>query len=199
MLTSINSKDSSELRNKMFSCGFESLKLENHHIDKIIWIDNTLNSIEQVHNSILESLPPNTEIILNKELNQYGCKNKGAGIIECIRHLGHQILNYDFYIHHEPRTIVKDQKQFNKFFTNNLTTFATTNLKTQFWTGTFKANSKDLFKYVNQINLNEMCKKFISIEDDLKKYYDMMKINYLKLEKAGVIWHDYKKGIYFDA
>lgn len=200
MITSLDSHQNSPQRTGMFIRGFESLSLIKKYLVEtdIIWIDNTIETKEKIPNGIVKHIPEECEIILNTSLNVFGKQNKGAGVIECIKHLGEKILDYDFYIHHEPRTVILDTDRFCRFFLNEKSLFARPTIRSQFWTGTFRSKPKDIFSYANEVNLKNMCSSSISLEDDLPSFYNSKKIEYETMDLAGVLWHDCVTGTYRD-
>ena len=185
--------DKSEIRIKQFINGlnkfFSYLPLicKNHTID-ILVSDNTVN--DKLPDNIINILPEN--IIIRTCLNNnFGCINKGAGEIEQWLYNKDLIQQYDWFIHFEPRQLLKSNQFIENFlnFPRNLFTINTN--VTHFNTGLFCIKTEHLLNYIKNINLKHMVSNYISIEDDLYNYFIQNNIDFDTLEKMDLIWFPY--------
>ena len=189
-------------REQQITLGLKSLKNINTQrkmVDMIL-IDNTVDEIEDLPLSIRVELPTNCTVITNSSLNNYGKINKGAGILEMIRSIQSKLDEYDFYVHHEPRTFVNDPIMFDSFFDRPRNYFRTGSAcdvnENSFWTGTFFTKTSDLKFFLDHADLQKLCEESISIEFHIKEFYDKHNIPYDETKTAGVIWHDRGAGVY---
>lgn len=194
-----NSEDELVLTNResWIVAGLESLKKISHHDTKhdMILIDNSVNCIEELPKLIRSSIPQRCDIITDDCLNKYGKNNKGAGNLEMTNSIREKIEKYDFYIHHEPRTVIRHSEMFDSFFDNPRNLFrngSCDNSKdnSQFWTGTYFISTKDMIKLLDWVDLNEMCQKYISIEYHIRSFFNLNNILFDTVEDAGILWND---------
>lgn len=166
---------------------FEYIDILNKYTVDIIIFDNTMNKTEKLPEKILEIIPNNVKII-NDNVNNYGCKNKGAGLIECWRYLNNSIGQYDFLIHFEPRQLLLNFNFIQNFLENprNLFTYGANN--NHFNTGLFCISCKVLLIFINSVNLDEMCNKSISIEYVLFDFFKKFNIPYRLTDKMELVW-----------
>jgi hypothetical protein len=166
---------------------FEYNEILNTHKVDIIIFDNTLNKIEELPEEIKNSIPTNVKIIV-KNINNYGSKNKGSGLIECWRYLKNIIYEYDFLIHFEPRQLLLNFNFIQSFLDNprNLFTYGEGNK--HFNTGLFCMDCKILISFINTVNLDIMVSKYISIEYMIFDFFVGKKIPYFLKDKMELIW-----------
>ena len=169
---------------------FEYIEILNNYKVDIIIFDNTINKTEMLPEKILEIIPNNVKI-LNDNVNNYGCINKGAGLIECWNYLNNSINQYDFLIHFEPRQLLLNFNFIKNFLENprNLFTYGANN--NHFNTGLFCISCKVLVTFIKSINLNEMCQKYTSIEYILFDFFKKFNIPYCLRDKMELVWFPY--------
>ena len=166
---------------------FEYIEILNNYKVDIIIFDNTINKTEMLPEKILEIIPDNVKVI-NDNVNNYGCINKGAGLIECWKYLNNSISQYDFFIHFEPRQLLLNFNFITNFLENprNLFTYGENN--NHFNTGLFCISCKVLITFIKSINLHEMCQKCISIEYILLDFFKKFNIPYCLTDKMELVW-----------
>ncbi len=160
--------------------------IKKHDVDVYI-IDNTIKNGESLPKEILNIIPSNIHFSLCLK-NEFGKKNKGAGLIDTWQYNKDLIQKYDWIIHFEPRQLLKSF-QFIESFLKEPRNLFTINVNVEhFNTGLFCINKQHLLNYINNCDLNKMVNNSISIEDDLYKYFQENKINYDTLEKMDLLW-----------
>ena len=186
-----------EHRKRWIVEGLRSLqKIENHFENcDSIFMDNTVDNIDDLPEEIVNSIPKSFDLVLDSSLNQYGRINSGAGNLEMTRSLLDTIDKYDFYVHHEPRTVIRHSKMFDSFFDNPRNYFRIGSCVdskdvSQFWTGTYFISSSDLKSFLEWANLDQMCSQSISIEYHIKTFFDTNNIAYDVTTEAGILWND---------
>tara|TARA_B100000401_G_scaffold215527_2_gene145471 strand:- start:5413 stop:6036 length:624 start_codon:yes stop_codon:yes gene_type:complete len=160
--------------------------LKDNNVDIFI-TDNTVSEYTNLPNEILNAIPDNCKIItcLN---NNYGSINKGAGLIEQWLYNKKLIEQYDWFIHFEPRQLLKSN-QFIESFLKEPRNLFTMNVNTyHFNTGLFCISKENLLNYINNCNLKKMVNNRICIEDDLYKYFKEKNLHYDTLEKMDLFW-----------
>ena len=186
-----------EDRKKWIVDGLQSLQKLANHFEKCdsIFMDNTVDSVDELPEEILINIPESFDIVLDSSLNQYGKINSGAGNLEMTRSLLDKFDKYDFYIHHEPRTVIRHSKMFDSFFENPRDYFrigSCTDAKdmNQFWTGTYFTSTSNLKRFLEWANLDQMCNQRISIEYHIKAFFDTNNTPFDTTTDAGILWHD---------
>ena len=166
---------------------FEYIEILNNYKVDIIIFDNTINKTESLPKNILDVIPDNVKVI-NDNVNNYGCINKGAGLIECLKYLNNSISQYEFLIHFEPRQLLLNFNFITNFLENprNLFTYGENN--SHFNTGLFCISCKVLITFIKSINLHEMCEKYISIEYILLDFFKKFNIPYCLTDKMELVW-----------
>lgn len=160
--------------------------IKKHNVDVYI-IDNTIKNGETLPKEILNIIPSNIHLSLCLK-NEFGKKNKGAGLIDTWQYNKDLIQKYDWIIHFEPRQLLKSF-QFIESFLKEPRNLFTINVNVEhFNTGLFCINKQHLLNYINNCDLNKMVNNSISIEDDLYKYFQENQINYDTLEKMDLLW-----------
>ena len=161
--------------------------------DKIIDVyihDNTSENKTDLPNTILNIIPNNIKIIpaIN---NNYGCKNKGAGIIEQWVYCKKIIEKYDYFIHFEPRQLLIDNQFIDNFVKNPRTIFTYGNGKNHFNTGLFVCKTQELLKFINEVPPSLLVEKSLSIEYVIYNFFKNYNIPYDILDKMNSIWYPY--------
>ena len=162
--------------------------LDKYDIDVYI-TDNTIDNINNIPIQILNVLPKNVKFSVFNN-NIYGCYNKGAGLIQTWLYNKELISQYDWFIHFEPRQLLKSFYFIENFLKNPRNLFTINVNVKHFNTGLFCLESKHLMNYCNHINLIHMINNYISIEDDLYNYINNNDIKYDILDKMDLIWFD---------
>ena len=98
-----------------FKC-FSNFLLDKTNELSFVLSDNTVNNISDKILNIIPFKKYNIMLYASKLNNKYGCKNKGAGLIEHWRYMKEAIKSFDWIIHFEPRMLLKSEK----FFTNSV-------------------------------------------------------------------------------
>ena len=166
---------------------FEYIEILNNYKVDIIIFDNTINKTEMLPAKILEIIPKNVKII-NDMVNNYGCINKGAGLIESWIYLNNYISQYDFLIHFEPRQLLLNFNFITSFLENPRNLFNHGGSNDHFNTGLFCISSKVLTTFIKSINLNEMCEKYISVEFILFDFFKKFNVPYCIADKMELVW-----------
>jgi hypothetical protein len=160
--------------------------LKEFNVDIYVF-DNTLSKNDKLPQQLLDVIPEYVTIITD-EVNNYGCINKGAGLIESWRYLKDIIDKYDFLIHFEPRQILQNFNFIQYFLHNQENLFRLGEGNNHFYTGLFSIKCESLINYINNVNINEMVIKYISVEYDIYNYFINNKITYSIRDKMEVIW-----------
>jgi hypothetical protein len=155
--------------------------------------DNTIIDDFHIPEKISKLLKLNSINTSCKIKNDFGPKNKGAGLIEMWLSNIEIIEKYKWIIYFEPRTLLKD-----KFFIEECLEFPDNRFKVlnengnlHFYTGLFMIESKILIEFCRSVDINDMINKKICIEKSLKDFMDTRYPNYSKYEnKLNIIWHD---------
>ena len=180
-----------------FKC-FSNFLLDKTNELSFVLSDNTVNNISDKILNIIPFKKYNIMLYASNLNNKYGCKNKGAGLIEHWRYMKEAIKSFDWIIHFEPRMLLKSEKFFNEFFlNNNENNFKSifkygSKLKNHFNTGLFSCKSYDLIKFINKYSPKYLVDNKISIEYII---YDHFKNNnniYI-IDTLDVIWYDTHK------
>jgi hypothetical protein len=165
------------------------LQYNNYKNDNVdIYItDNTIEKNHSLPSEILDILSKNINIITCMN-NNYGKYNKGAGLIEQWLYNKELIKKYNWLIHFEPRQLLESNYFIESFFKNKRNLFTLNKNTKHFNTGLFCIETKYLLNYIHSVNLDNMVKNYISIEDHLYSYFNNKKINYDILDKMDLLW-----------
>jgi hypothetical protein len=151
-------------------------------IVKIVFVDTTTTVL---YSDIQEQLDG---IVILKNDNQYGSKNKGAGVITQWKHAQSILQNYTWVIHFEPRVLLQDDTFFKNFFTNPETRFKYGSSKQDhFCTNLFSVKSKKLIEFMDKTNREEMVNQRVSIEYII---YDHFRSDALIVDVLRIVWND---------
>lgn len=161
----------------------------------IFFVDNTIKSQENLPSQILEILISNgVEILINPK-NDYGAKNKGAGDIDLWREHFGRIKDFKWFLHFEPRTILKSPNFLEECLSaprNLFKVFYPNEPHHHFYTGIFMIGVEELGNYIHSVDLDKMVKNKESIEYTFKNFMDE---NYSDTyqnypHKLNILWHD---------
>ena len=160
----------------------------NKTIDVVI-TDNTCNE-QEFPSQILDvikkhELTDYVKIICHKK-NVYGAQNKGCGVIEQWLYNKNIIQQYDWFIHFEPRQLLKSNQFIDSFLEKHRNLFTLGACNNHFNTGLFCIKTDILLQYISMVRLDQMVRNYISIEHDLFNYFK--NIEYDVLEKMDLIW-----------
>jgi hypothetical protein len=202
-LSSIGHTNSNQERIKQYTDGIQKFfsyndLLEQYKIHVYI-MDNTTESISDLPTQILNVIPQNVRIITSKQ-NQYGQYNKGSGIMEMWSFNKELILQYDWFIHFEPRQLLFNSDFITNFSNNprNLFKYGTLQ-KNHFYTGLFSVKSQLLINFMSSNSPKYLADNHISIEYILFDYLTKNNIEYDNLNVLGLFWFsvfDNQKYIY---
>ncbi len=160
--------------------------LKKHNVDIYI-VDNSIKYGDSLPKDILAILPDNVKINTCFN-NEFGSKNKGAGLVEQWLYCKDIIEKYDWFIHFEPRQLLLNFNFINDFLENPRNLFKISG--PSFNTGLFAIKTNVLLKFSNSIYLHEMCRLSKSIECILYDYFIKNMIPFSLTEKIYLIWHD---------
>ena len=189
------------IRNKQYIDGinkfFEyNIFFQKNNID-ICLVDNSISREKNIPQEILNVVPKNINIICHDN-NNYGSKNKGGGLIENWLYMKEKIEKYNWIIHFEPRQILQNNSFIENFINNKRNLFTMGKENNHFNTGLFCIESRVLLNYISQVNINNLCLKYISIEYDIYNYFIREKISFDLQKKMELLWHDYGKKMWVD-
>jgi len=181
--------------------GLNSLSIIDDFITKCdcYYMDNTVNQEDELPDFVRNVIPKSAERVYSTEANHYGTINKGAGVIEMMQYVKDKIKNYEWYVHHEPRTVIRHSGMFDSFLSEPSNLFkvgspANPN-ENSFWTGTFFIHTKNLIDYLDRVDLDTLCNESISIEFHIRNFIESRSIPYRSVDDAGIIWNDVAAGI----
>ena len=165
----------------------------------IVFVDNTLESEDNIPTSIRKCLSDDTFLYV-KNKNNYGKFNKGAGDIEMWKEYSEILEGYEYFFHYEPRLILKDFSFIQSFLKNPRNYFTLGKVlrddQVKVKTGYFGVFVKDFFEFYSQIDLNYMVNNFISLEDIM---FDFFKHKDAEFDSnTYCIWHDSHGNKYYE-
>ena len=169
-------------------------KIENLPKIDIYFSDNTIDSDIDMPEKLRLIIKDNGINPMYHINNNYGRRNKGAGIIEMWKSNIDTILKYKWLLYFEPRTILND----NEFIKNCLASpgnhfkiIEEGSIEPHFYTGLFMIKTELLIEFCKNSDLEQMVKNSISIEFHLKNFMDSNNYEYSKYKnKLNLIWHD---------
>lgn len=167
-------------------------ELNSHYIDNnllsVYLTDNTLSDKCELDKSILNVLHPKCEIITCIN-NKYGCNNKGAGDIEQWIYNKDLINKYKWFIHFEPRQLLKSNQFIDSFLENPRNLF---NMnwadKRQYNTGLFCIKCKVLLDFINEYTPEKLVNNNLNIEASIYNFITNNNIDYKTIDKMDLIW-----------
>ena len=191
-----------DLRYKQYFEGIQ--KIYQFNIDKKIDIYIADNSDFFDKETELKEYISKTSIVIIKNIpNNYGCKNKGGGLIENWLHNKDILSRYDWIIHFEPRQLLISNQFIDSFLENprNLFTYGgnfnnkDSNSLKHFNTGLFCIKTQYLINFIKSISLNNFN---VSIEYSIFNYFINNNIEIYILEKLDLFWFPTNKNkLYF--
>lgn len=171
---------------------FALLNEHQQNFSNVFIVDNTISSTDMIPKDVLSVIPNTANILLTLQ-NKYGKINKGCGLIEQWIYMEDILNDYDWIIHFEPRLYLKSFHLIDVFLQKHQTMFTLGKSKDHFNTGLFCIARKDLQTYIKQVDLVDMCNKYISIENSMFEFFNVNNISYHLIDKMDVIWHDSHK------
>ena len=187
--TSFNSTMLAPLRIEQYINGIEKIvELNTEYGFDIFIADNGLN-FEDV--MILPEATTTCLKILKHNPNQYGCTNKGAGLLEIWCNNVDILQQYDYVIHFEPRQLLENNTFIDNFMTNPRTLFSYGKGKDHFNTGLFTIKTSELLNFIQAVSPATLVQYSLSIEIVLLRYYNQNKIPYSVADKMNLVWFSY--------
>ena len=160
----------------------------------IVFVDNTLESIDDIPVQIRECLSDDTFLYV-KNKNDYGKFNKGAGDIEMWKEYSKILEGYEYFFHYEPRLLLKDFS-FIQSFLDNPRNYFTLSRDDQVRTGYFGVSVKDFYEFYDPINLKDMINNSISIEDIMFDFFNNKNTEFDN--NSYCRWHDAHGDKYYE-
>ena len=152
-----------DLRYKQYFEGIQ--KIYQFNIDKKIDIYIADNSDFFDKETELKEYISKTSIVIIKNIpNNYGCKNKGSGLIENWIHNKDVLSGYDWIIHFEPRQLLKSNQFIDSFLENPINLFTMGTNMRHFNTGLFCIKCKVLFDFINEYTPEKLVNNNLNIE-----------------------------------
>ncbi len=198
------SKD--EERINQFINGFKQVgELVTKHPEFDVFVtDNTISEVSNLDPRLLEAIEtiPTLKGKAFFYSNEYGKKNKGAGLIVGWKGALTEISkDYDYVISFEPRQKLDNYSFFEAYLAKPGSYFRVIHEKVkkfkiipimvhQVLTGLVCFSREDFEKYCMNTDLENMVAKKISIEDDVYKFLLANKTEFTTVDKLGVLWHD---------
>ena len=171
---------------------FEYSHLLNQHNVDIIIFDNTIDKSSNLPQELLDIIPRNVKI-LNDNVNEYGSKNKGAGLIEMWKYLRSTIQEYEFLIHFEPRQVLIDFSFVEFFLSEYCNLFTYGENRKHFNTGLFCISCPILLRFIDCVDINWMIINFVSIEYIIFDLFIQNNLPFKVRDKMNLIWYPYQE------
>jgi hypothetical protein len=162
--------------------------INNKLIDVYI-IDNTIPSHLNIHPLLLDIIPDHIKIITGN-INNYGCYNKGAGIIEQWTHCKDFINKYDWFIHFEPRQLLLNNSFIDNFINNPRNLFTYGSNKNHFNTGLFTIKTAQLMMFITSYSPKKVMENKLGLEYILFEFIKNNNITFEILKRMNLIWYD---------
>lgn len=167
-------------------------------------VDNTVDDPSKVDKRLIEALDkiPTLKGKIFFLDNDYGRRNKGAGLICAWKgFLSRVQTEYEYVVSFEPRQELIDFDFFERFVQHPNSYFRLVRspvrkfrvfpiLLHQVVTGFAILRRKDMEKYSHGVDLDYMTDNKISIEDDLFDFLFKNQISFEAVSRAGIRWHD---------
>lgn len=205
-------REDNEERISQYINGFEQISslINKYPQFDVFVVDSTIKDASIIDKRLMESIDkiPNIKgktFFLN---NEFGKKNKGAGLIvqwkEALKNFGEE---YEYVISFEPRQKFANFSFLENFASNpfNYCKVVVTPIKKfkifpmkieQILTGLIVFKTNNFKKYCEEVNLDLMVKRKINIERDLYLFLINNKIEFKNVESLGVLWHDMANNVY---
>lgn len=161
---------------------------------KVQVFDNTVLPGEEVPLMVQGEIPSWCPVVLAPGANRFGMVNKGAGTMEGWHHSQGEILLTDWFIHHEPRTLIQDPRFLIDCLTLGPTRFA--DRGDHFYTGTLAMRSYHVGRFLETTDIHDMVSRGIGIEYNLREFVEGI-VPEKKLHlypDAGILWSDSSTG-----
>ena len=130
-----------------------------------------------------------TSIVIIKNIpNNYGCKNKGGGLIENWLHNKDILSRYDWIIHFEPRQLLKSNQFIDSFLENPINLFTMGTNMRHFNTGLCCIKCKVLFDFINEYTPEKLVYNNLGIEYAIYNFIINDNIDYKIIDKMDLIW-----------
>jgi len=155
----------------------------------VLITDNTISDNNKLPQEILDIIPEKCKIItcLN---NNYGCINKGSGVIEQWNYNKNFINKYEWLIYFEPRQLLQTNNLINSFLENPRNLFTMGAENNHFNTGLFCIKIKTLLDYINEVSPKSLVDKTEGIEYSIYNYFIRNNIDFDTRNKMELIWND---------
>lgn len=154
----------------------------------VVIVDNTITKDSPLDIRIANIAHKNNAHVISCDKNEYGCRNKGAGIIEQWRYCKGYMLKYDWIIHFEPRQLLRHFDFLDSFFLNPRNLF--NRIFNFFHTGLFAVERKTLINFINVVSLDWMVNSSTSIEYLIHDYFIDNNYKFHTIQDSGILWHD---------
>ena len=211
--TTFNPGVSSEERIEQYVKGFKQIaEVAVKHSDIDVYlVDNTVDDSSKVDMRLIEALD-GISTLKDKLFfsdNEYGAKNKGAGLICAWKgFLSRKGEGYDYIISFEPRQELLNYDLFDRFNNHPNSYFRLMRPQArkfrvfpimlhQVLTGFSIFRKTDLEQYCKQVDLVSMVEQKISIEDDLFDFLFKNQTSFEVVSNAGIRWHDTAQNKYW--
>ena len=174
------------IRIKQYIDGIQKVRKLNYGIE--IYISDNSNYLNK-ESELLNIINENNIKIITNAPNNFGCINKGSGLIENWIHNNDIIKKYDYIIHFEPRQLLQSNQFIDNFLKNPRNLFTLGSDKKHFNTGLFCIKSDVLLQFIKLIQPHILIKNNYSIENIIYNYIIGNKISYNLLDKMDLIWY----------
>ncbi len=171
---------------KIFEYDFKSKNCD------VLVSDNSCNELDY---RIKEVIPPSVQITCIND--NHGSINKGAGLVHMLEYNKNIILQYDYLIYYEPRTLMKTFYFFDKYFENprSMFIYGDPNNKenhTCFRTGLFSIKPVDFYEFT-KIYKEKLINEHLSIEYPIR---DFMIDKTEVIDKLDIVWYPANGEVY---
>ena len=176
-----------DIRYKQYFEGIQ--KIYQFNIDKKFDIYIADNSDFFDKETELKEYISKTSIVIIKNIpNNYGCKNKGSGLIENWIHNKDVLSGYDWIIHFEPRQLLISNQFIDSFLENPRNLFNMGTGMRHFNTGLFCIKCKVLFDFINEYTPEKLVYNNLGIEYAIYNFIINNNIDYKTIDKMDLIW-----------
>tara|TARA_B100000768_G_C11222419_1_gene351169 strand:- start:509 stop:1138 length:630 start_codon:yes stop_codon:yes gene_type:complete len=177
-----------DIRYKQYFEGIQ--KIYQFNIDKKFDIYIADNSDFFDKETELKEYISKTSIVIIKNIpTNYGCKNKGSGLIENWIHNKDVLSGYDWIIHFEPRQLLISNQFIDSFLENPRNLFNMGTGMRHFNTGLFCIKCKVLFDFINEYTPEKLVYNNLGIEYAIYNFIiNNNNIDYKIIDKMDLIW-----------
>lgn len=190
------SKQQIQERTKQFEEGIASFLSYRHLLPDgtdVYLIDNTIGSPSEIPASIANMLDNHKVRVVVYPDNTLGSINKGAGEVGGLLFMRDEIAKYDWFIHFEPRQVLKSFYFVDSFLKEPRTLF-TANVANpvppHFNTGLYATSSSDMLRFLNCFSherLVQMVNRRESLENIMYAFF-MQNTSCHLLDKMDLVW-----------